>query len=88
MKQIIQVAEIDGEGLEAMLGKRALFMCACYFYCGNVVGVNSTCVKIDDCHLVYETGAWSDKSWKDAQKIGDGHYVQIAAIESFREVTK
>ncbi len=84
MKKIIQVQEVDGEGLEGMLGQRVFVMFTSYFYSGLLVGVNSTFIKLDDCHTVYETGPWSDNKWKDAQRIGDAHYVMVAQIESFR----
>jgi len=85
MKALVQVQEIDGEGLEGLLGKRVLILCAAYFYHGTLVGVNDKFIKLDDAAIVYETGPWDGKTLKDAQKIGDGHYVMIGAIESFRE---
>mgnify|MGYP003342329052 FL=1 len=86
MKQIVTVTEIDGEGLDALLGKNVLLMCMNYFYTGKLVGVNSTFVKLDNCSIVYETGPWTEKGFKDAQLVGDAHYVTTSSIESFREV--
>jgi hypothetical protein len=86
MKQIVTVTEVDGEGLEALLGKNVLLMCMNYFYTGTLVGVNDKFVKIDKCSIVYETGPWSEKGFKDAQLVGDSHYVMINTIESFRQV--
>lgn len=83
MKQIKMIEEVQ-DGLEALLGENVLLMCGCYFYTGKLVGVNDTCVKLDACRLVYETGPWDGKAFKDAQLIGDGHYVMMQAIESFR----
>lgn len=85
MKQVVKVVEVDGEGLEGLMGKRTLIMCVDYFYHGTLVGVNEKFVKLDDCAIVYETGAWSDKAFKDAQLVGDAHYVMTQAISSFRE---
>lgn len=85
MKQIVTVTEVNGEGLEALLGKRVLLMCANYFYHGTLVGVNDRFVKLDDAAIVYETGAWSNTALKDAQRVGDAHYVMTQSIESFRE---
>ena len=81
MKMVVR--EVEKEGLENLLGKRVTLFCGVYIYTGELVGVNDTCVKLHDAKVVYETGAFSDKDWKDAQKIGDVWYVQCAAIESF-----
>jgi hypothetical protein len=86
MKQIVTVTEIEGEGLEALLGQTVLLMCLNYFYTGTLIGVNEKFVKLDNCSIVYETGPWTDKKFKDAQLVGNGHYVMIQSIESFRQV--
>lgn len=89
MKEIRTVVEVEGEGLEALLGKNVLLMCACYFYTGVLVGVNEKFVKLDNPKIVYETGAWTAASWNDAQPLGEEpHYVMVQSIESFREVSK
>ena len=80
--------EIENEGLIACLDQEVFIMCFNYFYAGVLVGVNDTYVKLANCHVVYETGAFSDKKYKHAQKIGDEHYIQISAIESFCKTTK
>jgi hypothetical protein len=85
MKKLISVTEVAGEGLESLLGEEVILMCSNYFYAGKLVGVNATFVKLDGAHIVYETGPWDAKAWKDSQLIGDGHYVMQSAIESFRK---
>lgn len=81
MKHIV---EISNEGLESLLGKRVLIMSAGYFYEGILVGVNEKCVKIEDAHIVYSTGAWSDKEYSDIQKMHQKiWYVNCGLIESF-----
>lgn len=80
----ILVDEKDAEGLEALLGETITVFCALYFYTGKLVGVNSTCIKLEDTYIVYETGAFSEKGWKDAQKLPHKYwYVQTGMIESF-----
>ena len=79
----ITAVEVSDEGLESMLGKRATFFCAVYIYTGDVVGVNTTCVKLENPQIVYETGAFSDAKWKDAQSLPNTIYLQTAMIESF-----
>ena len=81
MKKI--VTEVQGEGLEKMLGERITLFCANYIYTGILSGVNDTCVLLTDAAIVYETGSFSEKTWKDAQKLPCDWYVQILSIESF-----
>ena len=80
----ILVDQKDGEGLEALLGENVFIMCACYIYAGRLVGVNTNDIKLEDVSIVYETGQWSDKNWKDAQKLpGKFHYIRTGMIESY-----
>ena len=81
MKKIVQ--EVSGEGLEKLLGERVTLFCANYIYTGILSGVNENCVLLTDAAIVYETGPFSDKKWKDAQSLPDAWYVQADAIESF-----
>jgi hypothetical protein len=85
MKKIVE--QVEGEGLEAFLGERITLFCANYIYTGILAGINDTCVLLTDAAIVYETGAFSEKGWKDAQSLpGKKWYVQLAAIESFGSV--
>lgn len=79
----VTAVELEDEGLESLMGKRVTLMCGSYFYTGLLVGVNKTCIKLSDCGVVFETGPYTDKSWKDYQKLPNDWYVQTAAIESF-----
>jgi hypothetical protein len=82
MKTIIK--EVEGEGLISFLGQRVLILCAGYFYEGELVGVNETCVKLKDAGIVYETGSWADSNYLDLQKLHvETWYVAIGMIESF-----
>jgi len=83
MKKLVKVEEVDGEGLEGLLGEKVVLFCMNYFYAGVLEGVNKEYVKLTDAGIVYDTGAWSDKDWSDFQKVGFDLYVQKSAIESF-----
>lgn len=86
LKEIVEVAD---EGFHALLGKNVEIYCGVYIYAGKLVGVNTTCVKLANPHLVYETGAFLDKKYKDAQHMGrEFHYVASTLIESFGESHK
>jgi hypothetical protein len=81
MKKIIE--EVEGEGLVKLLGQRVTLFCMNYIYTGKLTGVNDTCVLLTDAAIVYETGAFTDSKWKDAQALPHDWYVQVSAIESF-----
>ena len=81
MKKIVN--EVQGEGLEKLLGERVTLFCMNYIYTGTLTGVNETCVLLTDAAIVYETGAFTEKNWKDAQSLPHDWYVQTASIESF-----
>jgi len=83
MKKIVEVVEVSDEGLEGLLGETVTLFCMNYFYTGKLVGVNATCVRLDDPKIVYETGEWSSKDWADAQSLPGSLYVQCSSIESF-----
>jgi hypothetical protein len=82
----VVVKEVENEGLSAFLGKKVTLFCNSYFYTGVLSGVNSTCVKLDNAAIVYETGPLNDKIWKDVQSLPGVWYVQVSAIESFGEL--
>jgi len=88
MKKVIQVTEVENEGLEALLDKKVMLFCLNYIYTGKLVGVNDTCVLLADGAIVYETGPFDDSKFKDAQKVAGSLYIQTGAIESFCETNK
>ena len=88
MKKLVSVQEVEGEGFTALLGEQVEIWCVNYIYTGTLVGVNEECVLLDNPYLVYETGAFDDKKWKDAQPLGGSRYIQKSAIESFAKTKK
>ncbi len=88
MKKLVEVVEVEGEGLASLLGENVLLFCLNYIYWGVLRGVNSTCVLLENPKIVYETGAFSDKNLKDAQQLPFQLYVQTAAIESIGKTDK
>jgi hypothetical protein len=86
MKMKVLVNEVENEGLVALMGKRVTLFCGVYIYTGKLVGVNDTCVKLEDAGIVYETGPFSDKKWKDCQSLPKDWYVTMQSIESFGEL--
>lgn len=83
MKKLVQVTEVQGEGLEALMGERVTLFCLNYIYTGMLSGVNDTFVLLESAAIVYETGDLRSPQWKDAQALPGNWYVQRSAIESF-----
>jgi hypothetical protein len=81
MKMIVK--EEANEGFMSLIGQRITCFCAVYIYTGDLVGVNDTCIKLDNASIVYETGDFSDRKWKDAQALPHSVYLQVGMIESF-----
>lgn len=80
MRKLIEVPE---EGLTGLMGQRVTLFCMNYIYTGKLVGVNDYCVLLEDPAIVYETGPFSEKAWKDAQELPDSLYVVLTSVESF-----
>ena len=84
MKKLVNVVEVDGEGLTSLLGENVLLFCMNYFYAGKLVGVNDKFVQLENAVIVYETGELTAKTFKDAQSLPTKvWYVQTGAIESY-----
>jgi hypothetical protein len=81
--KIVEVSENE-EGLKSLLGQKVLLFCLNYIYAGTLAGVNDYCVLLTDPHIVYDTGAFSQSVYKDAQALHVKQwYVNRSAIESF-----
>ena len=82
MKKIVE--ENENEGLEKLLGETVTLFCSNYFYNGELIGVNSTCALLKDPKIIYETGKWDDKEWKNLQSMNmENLYIQKSSIEAF-----
>lgn len=83
MKKLVQVEEVDGEGLVGLMGQNVTLFCLNYIYHGKLVGVNTKFVKLEKASIVYETGAFTDKNFKDIQALPNDLYINVDAIESY-----
>lgn len=82
MKVLVETKE--SEGLDGLIGEEITFFCLNYIYTGKLVGVNTDCVKLENPKIVYETGSFTEKNWKDAQALPNKYfYIARQAIESF-----
>jgi hypothetical protein len=65
------------------MGQRVTLFCGAYIYAGKLVGVNQTCVKLENAGIVYDTGCFTDKEWADYQPLPNDWYIATQSIESF-----
>lgn len=83
MQVLTRIEEKNDEGLLSLIGQRVTFFCLNYIWTGDLVGVNDVQVKLDNPAIVYETGAFGDKAWKDAQSLPKTMYVRLAVVEAY-----
>jgi len=83
MKKSVQVVEVENEGFIALMDEVVTIFSLNYIYTGKLIGVNDTCVLLENPSIVYETGAFDTKSWADAQALPNNLYVQLNCVEAF-----
>ena len=83
MKKIVTV---QGEGLEALLGKEVVIFCLNYIYSGKLTGVNDLDIILENAGIVYNTGPLDGNLKKDFQKFTQKEWrVRTSVIESYGE---
>lgn len=83
MKKLVQAVEVEGEGFLSLMGDVITVFSLNYIYTGKLIGVNDTCILLEEPSIVYETGSFDSDNWKDAQRLPNQLYVQLGCIESF-----
>lgn len=84
MKKLKEVIEVENEGLVSLLGTDVMIFAMSYIYAGKLTGVNDDCILLEDAKIVYDTGAFTEKGYSDAQKLPGGKvYVMKKNIEAF-----
>ena len=81
-----KLVEAEDDGIEQYLGKRITLFCMNYIYTGTLSAVSDRVAMLDDPSIVYETGPFTDKMWKDAQALPNQIGVMLASVEAFGEV--
>jgi len=83
MKRI--VTEVQGDGLDKLLGELVMLWCMNYIYSGKLVGVNDKDVVLNNACVVYETGHNSKgDTWTRAEALPEGDwFVRTSSIESY-----
>lgn len=89
MKKLREVVEVEDAGMISLMGKKVIVFCLSYIYTGTLTGVNDTCIELTDAALVFETGSFQDKKFKDAQKMNNPVlFIGLSTIESFAETSQ
>lgn len=84
MKKLVNIVETNQTAFESVMGEQVTIFSLNYIYHGELVGVNDENVLLKNPKIVYETGKFSDKGFKDAQSLEcDEWFVQKGTIESF-----
>ena len=81
MKRIIEDA--SDNGLVKLLGEKVTFFSLNYIYTGKLTGVNERYIELSEPSIVYETGDFAEKNWKDAQELPDTIYLMLSSVEAF-----
>ena len=85
----IMVKEVEGQGFEALLGKRVFLFCANYHYVGTLTGVNEQDIILTNPAIVYETGAWSAAKFSNVEDLPTPEIrIRTAAVEAYFESKK
>lgn len=69
--------------MESYLGETVTVFACRYIYSGKLVSVDETSICLEEAGIVYETGALTDKKWKDRQPLPHKWCIAIGSIESF-----
>ena len=84
MKKLVNVVETNETAFESLMGEQITIFSLNYIYHGELIGVNDVNLLLKNPKIVYETGKFSDKGFKNAQSLEcDEFFIQIGTIESF-----
>lgn len=69
--------------LDDLVSETYLFQCARYIYYGKVKSITSDYIELENAHVVFETGDYSNDKPKDMQKLPHNAFVLRQSIEAF-----
>lgn len=88
VENVTEVVEESGGPL-VLLGKTVYVSCTSYAFTGKLTGVNDKFIEVDDPEIVYETGAWSAKTFKGTEKLPTPRIcIFLTQVESMFEVVR
>jgi len=84
-----RIVSDEETAFDKLLGKEVALFCSNYIYSGRLTGINGSSVELSSPSIVFETGAFSSKNWKDAQRLPCAvAFVERSAIECSFEVKR
>lgn len=80
-----KIVEISKEecGLKSLLGQVVTFWCIDFIWTGKLTAVNTDDVELEDPSLVFDTGPFNSKTWKDAQKLPNKIYIRLSSVSVY-----
>ena len=83
MKKLVE--QVEGEGLESLIGETVIIFCMNYFYAGKLTGVNEVDILLSDPSIVFQTGSFDSSNWEEEQRLvfTDSLYIRTASIEAY-----
>ena len=74
---------------EPLNGKNVVVFCSNYIYSGVLERLAHDVIELSEPSIVYETGAFTDAKWKDAQRMPVNLLrIERSAVESMGEVVR
>ncbi len=84
MKKLVNVVETNETAFERVIGEQVTFFCMNYIYHGELIGVSEDSVMLKNAAIVYETGNFNEKDFKNIQSLcAEEFYIKKDTIESF-----
>lgn len=75
--------------LQHMLNREIYVCCTGYAYAGVLETAGARSITIRAPSIVYETGPWDEKVWRDAQRLPTARaVVMLSQVESIFEVVR
>ena len=85
----VQVIEVPGEGLIGLLGKTVMIETPNFNYTGILSGVNKDDILLDEPSTVFDTGAYTAKTWADSQRLPTKQLgIRLSNVISYYEVVR
>jgi hypothetical protein len=88
MKKLVNVQEVEGEGLLGLLGENVLLFCMNYIYTGKLIGVNDTEVMLENAGIAFDVGNIGSDEFAEMERFKRPHYVRLSSIESYGKTDK